>query len=171
MSEPRTDPPLTGSEAEVLLGFLEFHRETLRMKVAGLDDAQLRTPHPPSVITLAGMLSHLAFVEDHWSSHVLLGRDPVEPWLSADWDADPDHDWHLDLTGEQAAALLDEAVVRSREVVADLLASPTGLDTVALGGRERPSLRWVLVHLVEEYSRHNGHADLLREAIDGSVGE
>jgi hypothetical protein len=129
-------------------------------------------------MSLAGMLAHLAYVEDWWFGAVLLGRDQVEPWHSADWAADPDLDWHLGdtLSREELDAMLDDAVARSREITAQALSSPAGLATPAVRATrwhpdERHSLRWVLVHMVEEYARHNGHADLLREAVDGSVGE
>lgn len=167
----RTEPPPSGSEAEVLLGFLDFHRETVLAKCADLDDVGLGTPLPPSTMTLGGLLTHLAFVEDYWLGHVVAGRDPVEPWRSADWEADAD--WHLDVPRAERLALLADAVARSREVTTELLASPDGLGTLSqrLRGEHRVSLRWVLVHLVEEYARHNGHADLIRESLDGTVGE
>lgn len=169
----RVDPPPAGTEQEVLLGFLDFHRETVLTKCAGLDDDQLGTALPPSTMTLGGLLTHLAFVEDYWVGHLLAGREPSEPWRSTDWDADADADWHLDLPREERLALLARAVADSRAVTEELLATPAGLDTLAQRARggERVSLRWVLVHLVEEYARHNGHADLIRESLDGVVGE
>lgn len=171
----RTDPPAGGSEAEVLLGFLDFHRRTLRMKLDGLDAAQRDQRLPPSQMTLGGLAKHLAFVEDWWFTQVVAGSDAPEPWASADWEADEDWDWHSAADDDPADvdALLDAAVARSRAVVATALASPEGLDTLAArpGRREGLRLRWVVVHLVEEYCRHNGHADLLRESVDGQVGE
>ncbi|WP_091726625.1 DinB family protein [Nocardioides scoriae] len=173
--DPRTDPPAGGSEAEVLLGFLEFHRTIFRMKTAGLTAAQRDQRLAPSGITLGGMAKHLAYVEDWWTTQVFAGRDAPEPWASADWDADPDWDWHSAADDGPAAveALLDAAVARSRQVVADALAGPDGLDAPAArpGRLEGLRLRWIVVHLVEEYCRHNGHADLVRESIDGQVGE
>ena len=126
-------------------------------------------------MTLGGMLTHLAFVEDYWFGHRFVGRDPSSPWLEADWDAAPDHDWHCaaDLPAEEVRALWRAAVDRSRAVVSDALADG-GLDRLAArpgGDGSAPSLRWVLVHMVEEYARHNGHADLIREAVDGLRGE
>lgn len=169
----RIDPPLVSGEAETVLGFLEWHRATLVGKCQGLDAAALEVAVPPSTMTLGGMLTHLAFVEDYWTGHVLAGRGPTPPWDAADWEADPDADWHLAAAPAERFALLERSVQTSRRVVEDLLASPAGLDSVGAGSRggERVSLRWVLVHLVEEYARHNGHADLIREAVDGSVGE
>lgn len=92
--DTRTDPPLAGDEAEVLVGFLEFHRETFRRKIAGLDGAALDRPLPPSTMTLGGMTKHLARVEDWWLPQVFAGEPEAEPWASADWDTDADWDWH-----------------------------------------------------------------------------
>jgi uncharacterized damage-inducible protein DinB len=127
-------------------------------------------------MTLGGMLKHLALVEDSWFSQRLLGRPPVPPWDAVDWDADPDWDWHSAAgdTPEQLRALWQEAVARSRSRVAEALADG-GLGRLATGisndRGEAPSLRWIVCHMVEEYARHNGHADLLRESVDGLVGE
>lgn len=174
LTPQRTDPPTTAGEADTLLGFLDFHRRTLLLKVDGLDADALRRPLPPSTMTLAGLMKHLANVEDHWFSTVWLGED-VEPWASADWDDDPDWEWHSAVDDDPAhvRALWDAAVARSRGTVAAALAAG-GLDQVAHRRRRDGgtwSLRWVLLHMVEEYARHNGHADLLREAADGATGE
>ncbi len=126
-------------------------------------------------MTAAGLLKHLSFVEDYWFTYRLHGRPPAEPWASVDWAADGDWDWHsaADDSRDQLWELWRTAVVRSRACVEEALAGE-GLDMVCRtpwpDGRS-PSLRWILVHLVEEYARHNGHADLLREAIDGQTGE
>ncbi|MBB6627021.1 DinB family protein [Nocardioides sp. KIGAM211] len=168
----RSDPPLDADERATLLGFLDYHRQTLRQKTAGLDAAQLAATHAPSEITLGGMLKHLAFVEHWWFRCVFLGEEYAEPWASVDWRADADWDWHsaVDDTPEQLRAILDEAVADSDTIVAG------ATDLGALSQRagragDRFSLRWILVHMVEEYARHNGHADLLREALDGTTGE
>lgn len=173
----RRDPPPAGDEVTLLRAFLAFHRDTLRLKTSGLDDAGLRRPLPPSTMTLGGLLTHLAYVEDYWCGVVLHGREPAAPWDAVDWATEPDADWHL-ARGRDAVALrrtLDDAVAASDAAVDAVLAAPggAGLDTLAARERhgERVSLRWILVHLVEEYARHNGHADLLREAVDGSTGE
>ncbi|WP_445255584.1 DinB family protein [Nocardioides aurantiacus] len=175
VEDTRTDPPPDGDEAAVLVGFLEFHRATFRRKVAGLDAAQLDQRLAPSAMTLGGMMKHLAYVEDWWLPQVFAGEPETEPWASVDWRADGDWDWHSATHDEpdQLHALLDAAVARSRRVLADALAAPGGLDAPAVHQDRLPGLRlrWVVVHLVEEYCRHNGHADLLREAIDGQVGE
>lgn len=172
----RTDPPLSGSEAQTLLTFLDYHRRTLLLKADGLDAAGLDQALAPSTMTLGGLLKHLAYVEHHWLHVVLLGLPPVEPWASADWDADPDWEWHsaVDDSPEQLRDLFARSVARSEQVVADAL-NRGDLGQVSVrpqrGTGEHYSLRWILVHLVEEYARHNGHADLLREAVDGTTGE
>jgi uncharacterized damage-inducible protein DinB len=172
----RPQPPLAADETATLLGFLEYQRATMAWKCAGLDAVGLGATVAASSMTLGGMLKHLAYVEDLWCARRLHGRDPAPPWDTVDWDADPDWDWHsaAEDTPEQLDALWQDAVARSRSLVAEALAD---------GGLERPaawiddwygvapSLRWILVHLIEEYARHNGHADLLRESVDGLTGE
>jgi uncharacterized damage-inducible protein DinB len=171
----RPEPPPAGDETATLLGFLEFQRATLAWKCGGLDAAGLRATVGASTMTLGGMLKHLALVEDDWCSQSLHGRDPQPPWDTVDWKADRDWDWHsaADDSPEQLRALWEDAVARSRSLVDEALADG-GLDRLARrtwpDGRA-PSLRWILVHLIEEYARHNGHADLIRESVDGLVGE
>jgi len=172
MSTVRVDPPLSGDETATLLGFLDYHRNTLRMKVEGLDPAQLQATLPPSTMTLGGMVKHLAFVEHWWTHCVFEGQEYAEPWASVDWDADWDWDWHsaAGASLDELLPLLDREAAVTGEVVrraGDLgrLSQRTGREGLPF------SLRWILTHLVEEYARHNGHADLLRESIDGRVGE
>ncbi|WP_033261234.1 DinB family protein [Amycolatopsis vancoresmycina] len=171
----RPEPPLDGDEATTLLGFLDFHRATLAWKCAGLDAAGLRATVAPSSLTLGGLLKHLAYVEDHWFSHVLCGRDRSAPFDAVDWTATPDWDWEsaADDTPDELHGLWAAAVGRSRTAVADALADGDLAQPARRTRRDgsRPSLRWILVHMVEEYSRHNGHADLIRESIDGRTGE
>lgn len=172
----RPEPPTRAGEAATLTGFLDYQRATLEWKTRGLSDAQLRLGLHPTAMTLAGLLSHLAYVEDYWFGVVAGQRPPAEPWASADFRADRDYDWHLATTlgGDDLRQLWRGAVAASRGIVADLLdAGPDALDAAhpAWGGRDEASLRWVLVHMIEEYARHNGHADLLREAVDGGTGE
>ena len=173
----RPEPPLEAGEAATLLGFLDYQRATLAWKCRGLSDEQLRVSLPPTSMTLGGMLKHLACVEDYWCTEVAAEEPSPEPWASVDWDADPDWDWHsaaADSGGELRALWADRAE-RSRAVLDARLrqgeAAALGTAHPAWGGRGRVSLRWVLVHLVEEYARHNGHADLIRESIDGETGE
>jgi uncharacterized damage-inducible protein DinB len=171
MSVHRSDPPLDGDELATLLAFLDYHRDTLRLKTGGLTQDQLNATLAPSVMTLGGMVKHLAFVEHWWFTCVFLGEEYGEPWASVDWSLDEDWDWHsaVDDTPDQLRALLDEAVTSSDRVVA--AADGLGLLSKRSGREGRPfSLRWILMHMVEEYARHNGHADLLRESIDGVTG-
>lgn len=170
--------PLRGTEVETLLGFLDHQRATLAWKCRGLTDEQLRATLHPTAMTLAGMLKHLAYVEDYWFTEVVAERTQApEPWRDVDWAQDGDWDWTSAAadTGAQLRALWERSVERSRAVVAAELDgdAEAGLARAheAWGGAGSVSLRWVLVHLVEEYARHNGHADLLREAVDGETGE
>ena len=171
----RPTPARAADETTTLLGFLEFQRETLAWKCAGLNAAGLTATVAASPMTLGGMLKHLAYVEDWWCSQSLHGRAPRPPWDAVDWEADPDWDWNsaADDTPEQLHVVWRDAVARSRSLVAESLVDG-GLDRLARRTNshgEAPSLRWILFHLVEEYARHNGHADLLRESVDGTTGE
>jgi uncharacterized damage-inducible protein DinB len=171
----RPEPPLAADEVGTLLGFLDYQRATLAWKCAGLDAAGLRATTAASSMTLGGMLKHMAYVEDSWFSRWLHGRDPHPPWDTVDWKADRDWDWHsaAEDPPEELRALWQDAVARSRSLAAEALGDG-GLERLARrtwpDGRA-PSLRWILVHMIEEYARHNGHADLLRESVDGQVGE
>jgi uncharacterized damage-inducible protein DinB len=171
----RPEPPLAADEAATLTGFLDFQRGTLAWKCAGLDSAGLATTVAASSMTLGGILKHLALVEDDWFSYVFAEEDRAAPWDAVDWDADPNWEWHSAAgdSPEEITQLWQEAVARSRSVVSKALAGG-GLDQLARrtwpDGRA-PSLRWILCHMIEEYARHNGHADLIRESIDGQTGE
>jgi len=171
----RVEPPVADGEAATLLGFLDFQRATLAWKCSGLDADALGATTGASAMTLGGLLKHLALVEHDWFSRSLHGLDRDEPWGSVDWASDPDWEWRTaaDDAPERLLALWEAEVARSRELTAQALAAD-GLDTLARrawkDGRT-PSLRWILVHMIEEYARHNGHADLLRESVDGQVGE
>jgi uncharacterized damage-inducible protein DinB len=172
----RRDPPLRSGEAEMLVAFLDYHRDTLRMKVAALDPDQLDRTLPPSTMTLGGLVSHMTLVEDQWFSVVLEGNPPAPPWDDVDWDADNDWDWHR-ASGMDLDALLpeyDEAVRRSDRAITEAL-DREGPETPSAKPSRRGegafSLRWILLHMIEEYARHNGHADLIRESIDGQVGD
>ncbi len=172
MSVDRTDPAYDADERTQLLGYLEYHRATLLWKVDGLDAEQLAAQHPPSTMTLGGMLKHLALVEDNWFSVFLHGNEYDAAWADVDWDSDPDWDWHSAADDEPATLrnLFAETVERSRK-----LAEGVPLDQLSvrrLRGADAPvNLRWIVLHMIEEYARHNGHADLLRESIDGATGE
>jgi hypothetical protein len=170
-----TGPPAAGNEIDTLLGALERQRRTFAWKTGGLDAAGLRATVGASSLTLGGLLKHLAAVEDITFAWKLLGQRPAAPWDTVDWESDPDWDWHsaADDPPEQLYAMWGDAVARSRALVADALADG-GLDRLAADtwddGRS-PSMRRILIDMVEEYARHTGHADLLRESVDGLVGE
>jgi hypothetical protein len=169
------EPPLAGDEAATLVGSLERQRATLAWKCGGLEATGLRARLAPSSITLGGLLKHLALVEADYFSRRLLGRSPGTPWDTVDWDADPDWEWHsaAEDSPEQLYALWEDTVARSRSQLAEALADG-GLDQLCRFTRpdgRTPSLRRILIDLIEEYARHVGHADLIRESVDGLTGE
>ncbi|TDE08321.1 DinB family protein [Jiangella asiatica] len=171
----RPEPPLNAGEVETLLGFLDYQRATLAWKCRDVDPAGLRVTIGASTMTLGGLLKHLAYVEDDWFQRWLHDRDRPAPWDAIDWAADRDWDWDSAAadTPDQLFALWETAVERSRASFAEAFADG-GLDRPASRpwpDGSAPSLRWVLCHMIEEYARHNGHADLIREAVDGSTGE
>ncbi len=177
--EELTEPPHDGTEAETLLGFLDYQRETLRRKCRGLSDEQLQTALPPSPITLGGLLKHLACVEDSWFTEVVAGQPLPEPWASVDFDADPDWTWHSAAadSGDVLRSLWADRVSNARGIAQAQL-SETGDAALSQthpilyrDDKEGASLRWVLTHMIEEYARHLGHADLIRESIDGQTGD
>jgi len=169
------EPSMTADEVEMQLFALERSRAQFAWKVGGLDAAALRTPHPPSTMTLGGLLKHLALVEDMKTSEFVTGEPMPPPWKAANFEADPDWDWHsaADDAPEELYGLWQAAVERSRAAWARALAGG-GLDQpskyTTRSGRS-PNLRRALVDLHDEYARHVGHADLFREAVDGLVGE
>jgi len=169
------EPPLAGTEAEQVLGALDRLRTTFRWKADALDTAGLQTRIGASSLTLGGLLKHLALVEDHYFGTRLSGEPLRAPWAGVDWDADPDWEFSSAATDtpEQLYRLWDEAVERSRART-DAALADGGLDQLVHASDDdgrRVNLRRLLCDLVEEYGRHTGHADLLREAVDGLVGE
>lgn len=171
----RPEPDPASDEVGTLLGFLEFQRATLEWKTRGLDETGLRARFPTTSMTLAGLLNHMAWVEDHWFSHVLLGAGRDGIWSTASPGDDHDREWIEALglgAGELRRRWTDACEVSRRNVrsvlaEADLghVAARPSVDGAA------PTLRWIIVHMIEEYARHNGHADLMREAVDGQTGE
>ena len=172
MSDPtpgpewRTDPTFLLGEREMLEAWLDFHRATLRWKCEGLTDAQLKERSvPPSSMSLIGLVRHMAEVERNWFRRVLMGEDAGGIFYTDDF---PDGDFDL----------LDEAVVAhdlaawTAEIdVARANAATKSLDDTGIRRGEPCSLRWIYVHMIEEYARHNGHADFIREQIDGQTGD
>lgn len=171
----RPEPPLTADERGTLEGFLDFQRATFAWKCAGLNSAGLAATVGVSSMTLGGMLKHLALVENYWFTQFLRDEQSGPPWDGVDWDADADWDWHSAAgdSPDELRALWEHAVDQARANVAEAL-DGGGLDQLAKhtwpDGRT-PSLRWILCHMIEEYGRHNGHADLIRELVDGETGE
>lgn len=169
------EPPTAGAEVEHLIGALDRQRWTFRWKADGLDTAGLRTRIGASTLTIGGLLKHLASVEDYKSTVGLTGEPIGAPWDATGWDGS--NDWEFtsaaDDTPEKLYALYDGAVQRARARYEKALADG-GLDQlVHLGwpdGR-KANLRRLLFDLLEEYARHTGHVDLIREAVDGRVGE
>jgi uncharacterized damage-inducible protein DinB len=168
----RFDPDPIGGERELLGQYLDFQRQTVLAKTDGLDREQMNRRQEPSALTLAGLLYHLALVEESWLEVRFLGLPRREPWAGVDFDADPEWEFRTgaELEPEQLRQRYRQACVRSRQAAAQA----DGLDQLSvqpLRDGRRFTLRWVLLHLLEETARHAGHADLLREAIDGTVGE
>ena len=168
-NNPRDEPTHTADERTTLVEFLRWQRQTLEVKCSGLGPAELaRRSVEPATLSLLGLLRHMADVERHWFRRVLNAEDaPAYFWS----DADEDGDFNGALPDADVVA---EAWDLWRQEVANAEAFVAGAPTLDVTG-EHPrggtrSLRWVLVHMIEEYARHNGHADLLRERIDGRVG-
>ncbi|GII81847.1 hypothetical protein Sru01_68290 [Sphaerisporangium rufum] len=169
MTDNRTYPPPMAGEREMLRSWLDWHRETLAVKCAGLTDDELRLRAvPPSTMSLLGLVRHLADVERGWFRRRLAGEDAGRLYYGDD---DPDGDFDNVDTASVAEAL----ATWRREIEHARAAEATcpDLDVLAKVDREGVhfSLRWILCHMIEEYARHNGHADLLRQRIDGATGE
>lgn len=175
-SDTPWEPPLAGTEAEHLLGALNRMRTTFRWKADDLDAAGLETKIGASTLTLGSLLKHLAACEDHMFTRRLTGEPIGAPWDAFGWDGSANWAFTFDTTDlspEQLYALWDGAVERSGKRVDAILATGGMDQLVALAwpdGRHA-SLRRLICDLIEEYGRHTGHADLIREAVDGRVGE
>jgi uncharacterized damage-inducible protein DinB len=165
-----TEPDRDGSELELLEQYLDVQREALLAKTEGLDHEQMAQSHPPSTLTLGGLLYHLSLAEEDWMEIHFSGQPDRDPFVDADWVADPDWQFRapVELRPEQLRQRYREACSRSRAVVREATSLEQSSRKPVHG--EHFTLRWVLLHLIEETARHAGHADLLREAIDGSVG-
>ncbi len=165
---------MAGTEAEQLTAALDRLRTTFRFKADGLDAVGLNQSVGASTLTLGGLLKHLALVEDHQFSTKLTGAPLGDPWSEIDWDADPSWEF-TSAAGDSPQtlyALWDGAVARSRERLATAIADG-GLDQLVAANADgrHASLRRLVTDMLEEYGRHTGHADLIREAVDGRTGE
>jgi uncharacterized damage-inducible protein DinB len=168
----RQDPGTTATERDALAQYLDYQRETILLKAEGLNQEQLARRIPTSALTLAGIMYHLALVEESWMEVRFLGLPEREDWAGVDWETDPDWEFRTATTmdPDELRKRYREACDRSRQAAA----AADSLDQMSVFKGENDwqfSLRWVLLHLIEETARHAGHADLLREAIDGTVGE
>ena len=175
MTDTPWEPPLAGTETGQLLGSLERLRTTFRWKADGLDAAGLQKRIGSSTLTLGGLLKHLALVEDYRFTHLLAGEPIGSPWNAMDRDESDDWEFTsaVEDRPEELHAVWDGAVARSRTRLAAVL-SRGGFDQpvhASDSDGHHANLRRLVCDLVEEYGRHTGHADLLREAVDGRVGE
>jgi len=164
----RPEPPLSADERAMVTVWLDYQRATLLWKCEGLDGANLaRQGVTPSTLSLLGLVRHMTLVEWWWFQRIFDARDAPEP-ISTKEDRDADFN---DLRPGEADADLDRFRDQC-DVSRGIVAAAKSLDTLAAStARGEVSLRWIMIHMIEEYARHNGHADLLRELIDGAVGE
>jgi uncharacterized damage-inducible protein DinB len=155
---------LNTPELETLARYLDAYRRVMLWKLEGLDDEELRRPLVPSGTSLLGLIKHLAYVERYWFQRVVAGRDVSVPWLEGDEDAD----WRLDADASRdvVVAFYEAEVAESRRIHAGL----TDPDLTVDEDGDAVSVRRILVHMVEETARHAGHADIIRELIDGATG-
>jgi uncharacterized damage-inducible protein DinB len=167
MAIERTDPPFLSTERQALREWLDYHRATLHVKCDGLDrDGLIAQPVPTSVLSLHGLVRHMAEVERNWFRRVLSGEDASPLYYSdehpdGDFELLADADWAVDLATWQAEC----------QHARELETAAPSLDTTGTRRGEDVSLRWIMLHMIEEYARHNGHADLIRELVDGTVGD
>jgi hypothetical protein len=162
----RPEPPITGDEPTMPTAWLEYHRSTLLWKCDGLHGAALvRRGVPPSSLTLLGLVRHMTYVEWHWFAHIY--ASPAPPPICLDGEVDAGFN---DLHPSAAPADIDQ-LLQQCDVSRSIAQDAEGLDCVAASPDRPASLRWIMIHMSEEYARHNGHADLLRELVDGTVGE
>ncbi len=165
--EHRPEPPQSAAPVEMLSGFLDFLQSTLLWKLDGLTDEEARRVLTPSGVSLISLVKHSAYVERFWFQVQFAGLDVSSGWSTGD----PDADWRIELTDtvESIVALYESETAKSREIVRG-----ASWDTLCQGARSKAqgkTLGWVLTHMVEEVARHCGHADILRETIDGATGE
>jgi hypothetical protein len=164
----RSLPPTEAAEREMLTSFLDCQRATLAVKCAGLTAGQLRLQAvPPSHLSLLGLVRHMAEVERNWFCPVLDGQ-PMGTIFTQGFDPEAAFSGAADADAAEAFTVWAAECARARELTA---AAPSLDVTGDRDGRGTFSLRWILIHMIEEYARHNGHADLIRERIDGATGQ
>ena len=163
--DPRIDPPQTGTEIEILRGFLTYHRDTFRMKTAGLSTTQLAVTLPPSPVTLGGMMKHLAVVESGWFSEVFVGGDLIPPFDTAPWDDDRDWEWHTAGADDPAElrGLYERSIAESQRITDEALAGPASDRPRCLlpdlgGIRPRPASGWARSHFRDAAGPDRGQA-------------
>jgi len=171
MTRPDSPPiPLAADERTSLLAFLGFLRADLVDRTFGLDHGQLQITLSPSTLSLSRLLGHMALVEEFWFRVRFAGEEPEATWEVIDWDADPDGEmtlaqtWSVEELNDRFAAAIADSNTR--------IDAAFSLDQLSVGADqdgEQWNLRWILIHMIEEYARHCGHADLIRESIDGDT--
>ena len=164
MSVTREDPPFVAGERDMLDAFLAFQQQTLLLKIDGLSEADLRRSFVPSGTSFLALVKHLAYVHRWWFRAVFAGEQVDIPWQRGDESGD----WRIE-ANDTVASLV--AFYQDEVALARAITRAAQPDDIARHPAIRPTLRWVLTHMVEEVARHNGHADFTRELIDGSTGE
>jgi uncharacterized damage-inducible protein DinB len=167
MTDDRTYPPFEADERATLTAFLDYQRATLALKCEGLTDDQLRERAvPPSSLSLLGLVRHMAEVERNWFRPVLGGEEMAGIFS-------PDMDWEVAFRDAATADVAEAFRLWQAECghARALVAAAPSFDVTGFRHSGYVSLRWVMTHMIEEYARHNGHADLIRERLDGSTGE
>jgi uncharacterized damage-inducible protein DinB len=169
VADERIDPELSGGERSMLDAWLDYHRGTLALKCDDLSPEQLRSRSiPTTTLTLLGLVRHMAKVERHWFRKILEGED-VPRLFSTEQDRDADFN---DLTSHEPEEVFEiwrDEIARAREICRTRSLDDLSANVDRRG--EKFNLRWIITHMIEEYARHNGHADLIREAIDGVTGD
>lgn len=169
---PAPHIPLQGEEVTLLNAFLDFYRAALLDRAFGLSHEQMQIALPPSSLTLSRLIGHMAWVEELWFQVRFADLEHIGPWADLDWDADNDAEMSLSQTWstEQLLETFEASVAGSRARVS----AASSLDQLSVNTTrkgEKWNLRWILIHMIEEYARHCGHADLIRESIDGNTAE
>lgn len=169
MTIERAEPAFTAGDREMLDGWLDYHRATLLTKCEGLSDEQLKSRAvPPSSMSLLGLVRHMSEVELGWFAREIDGDETATPIYYSEASPDGDFDDLDSAPVAEVFARFDEEIARARRIAA---ARELDLATPRLRDGQPLTLRWVLTHMIEEYARHNGHADFLREQIDGATGD